>query len=544
MFLYSGLSLPSLTNLTNIAYYSTLEKETSTEKRSQREPPILQTISAPYFQLLRKWLENCGQHHNCSQREQYWSTRKQCDNPEQYWPTVIFAGNPDLKKLKLQKLEKGQDYIVLSHCWGTPPDLKGRQKRKTEGFSYDDLPKIFQDAVQVTRELGIKYLWIDALCIVQNDKEEWKKEGKHMENVFASAYCTIAASSSPSWEHGFLERKLSPQYFQVYFGANGRYGRNVYVCDNTNDFSNDVDEGSLSGRAWVLQERMLSRRTIHFSENQTYWECGNGVICENFTQLTCPPERKQYVLDSNFPQQLKKSGYDSMADFFQFLFKRYTECGITVKSDRKVAISGLIQRIESTFKTEARYGIFSYFLSKLLLWKRADGKEKTAPIVYQDGEVPSWSWMAYDGEIDFISSSRLMVPDYSDLRFAPEQNLSGSLSEAELMVRGFWKRMLMVQVRRLKNCHMEQGEPKCTIIADGRSVGTLWFDMKITESFPDDVVVVGMDKSQQKDSKQTYYILAVKKEYKAPRWSAYVRLGVGEIEAQYVSNEGNGAILM
>lgn len=181
---------------------------------------------------------------------------------------------------------------MLSHCWGTlTPEEKKRfcttrenyPDRVEKGLIYDDLPKTFQDVVQVTRELKKEYLWIDALCIIQEeiDQKDRKDEAKHMESVFASAYCTIAASSAPNWQNGFLERNMSLQYFQVQDSS----GRRVYVCDNTDDFKKDVDEGPLNKRAWVLQERVLSRRIIHFSAKQMYWECGEGVRCENFTRL-------------------------------------------------------------------------------------------------------------------------------------------------------------------------------------------------------------------------------------------------------------------
>lgn len=180
-------------------------------------------------------------------------------------------------------------YIVLSHCWGTPTDEEKRRfcttrenyRNRLEGFGCGDLPMTFQDAVQVTRKLDKEYLWIDSLCIIQGDEEDWKTEAGCMEKVFASAYCTIAASSATSCKDGFLERNTNSQYIQVQDIS----GRRLYVCDDIDDFSNDVDAGPLNQRAWVLQERVLSRRTIHFSATQTYWECGEGVRCENFTRL-------------------------------------------------------------------------------------------------------------------------------------------------------------------------------------------------------------------------------------------------------------------
>jgi len=248
---------------------------------------VLQTInrsstdSPQYFQLLREWLRECDQNHECGQPNQYWPTR------------VIFVGGSDPNKLELREQADRKEwdgYIVLSHRWGTLTDeektrfcttLENYHDRVKEGFSYDDLPKTFQDAVRVTRELKKEYLWIDSLCIIQGDEEDWQKEAGRMENVFAYAYCTIAASSAPNWQNGFLKRNLSPPYFQIQDGS----GRQVYIYDNTEDFIKEVDEGPLNQRAWVLQERVLSRRIIHFSAKQTYWECAKGVLYENFTGL-------------------------------------------------------------------------------------------------------------------------------------------------------------------------------------------------------------------------------------------------------------------
>ncbi|KAF2181497.1 HET-domain-containing protein [Zopfia rhizophila CBS 207.26] len=352
-------------------------------------------------------------------------------------------------KLKLREQSSGEDYIVLSHCWGNPTDEEKTRfcttpenypDRVKEGFNYDDLPKTFQDAVQVTRELRKEYLWIDSLCIIQEekDKKDWKREAGCMENVFASAYCTIAASSAPNWKDGFLERNLSPQYFQIEDSS----GRQVYVCDNTDNFNKEVDKGPLNKRAWVLQERVLSRRTIHFSAKQTYWECGKGVLCENFTKLKW------------------SSGYDRTVDFVQFLFEKYSQCGLTNQSDRDTAISGLLKRMQSTLKTEVRYGVFCCFLSRLLLWKRSDN-EKTAPIDYKGRkEPPSWSWMAYYGGIDFISKSSLIIPDFKDLEFDAND-----------------QEALIVKVRQFKNCRLEQEEKEHAIFADPGRVGALWFDI-------------------------------------------------------------------
>jgi hypothetical protein len=113
-----------------------------------------------------------------------------------------------------------------------------------------------------------------------------------------------------------------------------------------------------------------------------------------------PPARDHFILDSNFPERLTASGPNRTVDFIQNLFEKYSRCGLTRKSDRDTAIFGLVKRIESARDTKERYGVFNDFLSRLLLWKRL----ATDPIVYDGRMVPSWSWMAYDGEISFMFS--------------------------------------------------------------------------------------------------------------------------------------------
>lgn len=135
----------------------------------------------------------------------------------------------------------------------------------------------------MTRELGVLYLWIDSLCIIQygDGGEDWKRESSLMESVFSAAYCIIAATAAIDSYAGFLERDISPEYVHVQDAP----GNHFYISTDIDDFDNDVGKAQLNKRAWVMQEWVLARRTVHFSANQVYWECGKGVYCENLTQL-------------------------------------------------------------------------------------------------------------------------------------------------------------------------------------------------------------------------------------------------------------------
>lgn len=227
------------------------------------------------FDLLRQWLRMCDTEHACLGDER------------EVWPKrLIFVGKEHSNQLQLKlsaDIEHPFDYISLSHCWGTPtPEEKERfcttsanYDERLRGFGYDSLPKVFQDAITVTRELNKQYLWIDALCIIQGDDNDWKEEGTRMEEVYSSAYCTIASSSASGWNDGFLSRTQD-------FSQSQGVSSDQKIID---DFRELVDQGQLHTRAWVLQERALSRRTIYFTAQQTYWECAHGVRCENFSKI-------------------------------------------------------------------------------------------------------------------------------------------------------------------------------------------------------------------------------------------------------------------
>lgn len=258
------------------------------------------TGSAPSFSLLRHWLQDCVRNHlSCAKSEQTWPTR------------LLYIGSSNSSTLRLVeneaekiKLADGHSYAALSHCWGQPSreEKEGsclfdeNRYRRLDGFSMTEMPKTFRDAVQVTRSLGLSLLWIDALCINQTDPEapgsDWITEAARMQDVFSSAVLTISATSATDWKQGFCEsasnssrqEELSEHVKSGIQRLNSRVTEKFTPLQD-NDFKEKVDASELNQRAWVLQERVLSRRIIHFAKDSTYWECGKLVRCDDFREL-------------------------------------------------------------------------------------------------------------------------------------------------------------------------------------------------------------------------------------------------------------------
>lgn len=236
--------------------------------------------SPEQFLLLKEWIQVCDSTHETCHRS---DTEEADEKPVSAMPTrLVELGNP--LRLIYSSCIKPSLYVALSHCWGKAETLCTTTQNITQfmqSIDFSSLPKTFSDAIQVTRGIGIQYLWIDSLCIIQDDKEDWEYESAQMEQVFSFAYCTIGAGSSKSSEEGFLHNRKHRPCIQLEKDSIGR----LYVCQNIDNFHRDVELGELNSRGWVLQERALSRRTIFYTTTQVYWECGAGVHCETLARL-------------------------------------------------------------------------------------------------------------------------------------------------------------------------------------------------------------------------------------------------------------------
>ncbi|CAJ0550130.1 Ff.00g100600.m01.CDS01 [Fusarium sp. VM40] len=362
--------------------------------------------SADQFLLFLEWIQLCDETHEHDGHATNHATAGTLERIKGLPTRVVDVGDDTNHYVRLVKSEDmvSPIYLALSHRWGESPQLhigrilRNNHTRRYRSIDDSELPLNFKDAVTVARGVGVRYIWIDSLCIIQDDDDDWNVESVKMEQVYSNALCVLAASSAGSSMDGFLKRS---DPYRPYMVLKSQSGGISYLCKNIDNFERDVDEAILNTRGWTLQERALARRTVHFTDNQVYFECGKGVHCESLSRLTNP--RPSFLGDSNFPSSVEPRYKGGRVMLVQDLYQQYSKRIFWDAKDRPVAIAALEKRLTAVFDTRGGFGVFQAFLERGLLWKRPDKTPFLKNINFpQQRNVPSWSWMAYDGLISYV----------------------------------------------------------------------------------------------------------------------------------------------
>jgi hypothetical protein len=265
------------------------------------------------MEFLKSKFKECQEsHQTCRQRSE--STQGQLPS------RLLEIGgiNNDTVNLRSRDEVTSSVYFTISHCWGNkiPMQLTAETEAFLRaGISISNLPKTFRDAIFVASQFSAPYVWIDSLCVFQDNLKDWHMEAATMCDVYSSALCNIAATGASDGSVGlFYDRiPVSECSFQVCLNlslerlgvdenivnATGVY--EVLPCDQ---WKNSVEEGPLNKRAWVMQERFLSTRVLHFSASQLFWECLENRACESFPRVIPRVAEPVWMFDS---QLLKRT---------------------------------------------------------------------------------------------------------------------------------------------------------------------------------------------------------------------------------------------
>jgi hypothetical protein len=357
------------------------------------------------------WADRCEKYHTACNGNSPWLNSGDTVGPAR----LLYVGLPGQPNVKLvQTNGRRLGYVALSYCWGDPHSGLLTTKETigritTRGVPLAELSQSIQDAVEVTRRLGMGYLWVDALCIIQKqpNKEDWTAESAEMGLIYANAYLTIAATSASSASQGFLtgaHRAGVPVNFRVCRA--GPCEGKIYFRECTwiiTSFYEDVECSPLLKRAWVKQERILSRRTVDFSSRQIYWTCRTSRYSEDGQVDQDGALEASAVLRSVEIFGLSRRAPEEQAHMMRGFFfspwvdliREYTTLQLKFESDRLPALAGIAGVLGQSVPGRYLSGIWEASLPGGLLWEPLARPARRST----QACLPSWSWASVVGPV-------------------------------------------------------------------------------------------------------------------------------------------------
>jgi hypothetical protein len=347
------------------------------------------------------WMVRCQTQHKCGSRR----------NNGYMPPRLLYCGNHDedihlVETDTMQSQGKNQAYATLSHCWGQAPPVTVLTTENYElllrKMTVESLSKSFRDAVTVTRKLGLEYLWIDSLCIIQKGElheSDWQRHVRDMSHIYENGIINIAASYAKDSHGGLFRSALfaHPHVIDPSIKWRKHHFRNAGKLIGVINASETGDIGNfaLNKRGWVCQERLMSPRTVHYDQHQIYWECGELVASSAFPNGNGGPEvsRVPYTLlggemDEEEVSSAERRWYD--------IVQRYSCDQLTNRTDRLAAIAAVAQKVnEQHFNDVYVAGVFlGHFCHSICFQVHKSGRKSSNMTAYV---APTWSWASTNG---------------------------------------------------------------------------------------------------------------------------------------------------
>ena len=284
-------------------------------------------------------------------------------------------------------------YTCLSHRWSDENMLKLSASNidtlKRE-IPLESLSPTFRDALQVTRKLGARYLWIDSLCILQDSLKDWHAESVEMGKVYNHSLCNIAANASSDIGGGlFQEREtrfITPYKLRIVFSGHDE----TYCFFRANMWCAYITDATLNKRGWVFQERMLSPRTLHYS-HQLFWECQTLQACETFP-AGLPGGLNDFADHNDAWLPITLKNWRDIGQLWDWgdAIQIYSNCRLTNLEDRLIAIAGIAKEVQPYLKDEYLAGLWKKDLPHNLLWSLVNVSDRAVekPMTYRCKSFP------------------------------------------------------------------------------------------------------------------------------------------------------------
>ncbi|KAH8812521.1 heterokaryon incompatibility protein-domain-containing protein [Xylogone sp. PMI_703] len=296
--------------------------------------------------------------------------------------------------VRLYSTKSGQTdpYIALSYCWGNPSqqemttikNLTDRIRR----IDLDTLPQTLQDAVYITRSLGVRYLWIDAFCIIQNDSEDRAAEINKMGRIYRDALFTISATSCVSVRDGFLHKRSEPASIKLPFQVSANTFGSVKLASA---LRGRIFHEALHRRGWTLQEHILSRRVLLFTEYEMLWQCATEKLKPvRRTHIVYPDRESLPVLGSALSANLWAGSPFEKQDAWFRIVELYSSRGLSQEPDKINALVGIATELSNLWKDIYLMGLWYKDFIHGLAWSTSSKPKGRL------SHIPTWSWLSLD----------------------------------------------------------------------------------------------------------------------------------------------------
>lgn len=375
-------------------------------RRLARRPDPDATI-----QLATRWIERS------LTRKQEYSNRLQ-NLPSRLIDVIQGDGSMvylrDFSKTAVHGVSPKGSYICLSHRWDSTTAQQATTVEniltRMEGIPTSSLSQTFRDAIYITRRLGLQYIWIDCLCIVQDSVEDWEDESANMGTYYASSWLTIGVGVGDS-KGCFGEREVTSERLQYYRMALGSQDQWILYFTQGPTTSNsslgDDQKSILRERAWAFQEEVLSPRYLGFQRNLMFYRCGDYIEFEDgFLEWLYAPHPNR----CRDGQALQKSDILDQ-DWIGFV-ESYSGRALTKDEDKLPALSGIAHQYQKVTSDQYLAGLWRKDLLRQLCWGKAHA---VGPCIRPSRyRAPTWSWASINGRATFSdlgkgSSSKFVV---------------------------------------------------------------------------------------------------------------------------------------
>lgn len=311
-------------------------------------------------------------------------------------------------EIRLYDFESGTDrYACLSHCWGARHEVQTRRSNlelHKEGILTNTLSKTFRDVIKFVSHLGIQFLWIDSLCIVQDDENDRSREMAAMCDIYRGCWICVAATAARDGSDGLFA--TVPPEFRGADLENDHADEGVHFFRKIPHWPSLVPNKEetlrlwpLLTRAWVFQERRLAPRVLHFTSHELIWECSVNTKCEcAFFNMTGHAWKATLAHES--------AQRSLSVRFWHTQVAQYTTLNLSRPGDKLPAIGGLAK--DASFLRTGRYlaGLWEDSLVQDLSWRAIWTPRPSVDVAPKPStwRAPSWSWASIDTQVGFSSN--------------------------------------------------------------------------------------------------------------------------------------------